>query len=580
MREIKDRLADVDRVEFPRELWAAAVARAAHDTADERPAAPSARPTSHRIATIAVAFAVFAAATLVLWDALGPGSSRQRPSDTTPVINPLSLLPAGWNELPDPPDVRAGAAAVWTGSRLLVWGGYVYTGFSKEEPLDDGYLLQVETGEHEPLFVSPLEPRANAASAWSGSELLVWGGSDLYGRFFYDGAAYEPALRVWRKLPDAPLTGREPFSVWTGAELIVWGSRARDQRLADGAAYDPQTDSWRRIADAPAALTDATAVWSGQEMIVLGSALDERNTPETATAMGMAYDPAADRWRTLPETRLSPNASTAAWSGHAVVAWDYLNNSQTYDPATNEWSDVSRVPLDEGECSPESVGVSTSIVGHYCGRVVLFDQGEWNDIAGSAYVGWGVELVAADPAALILGSNVDTGATTLLAYRVDASDGSIGAENASVTTFTPSDEWTLVLTTIDPNGRQDLPIVWAANVPFSPNDSTSGFPTNTVRDLPPGGILITVVGPREYTGDTVFPAATFPLTISQGFCSHDQYETQPAPHVSKCLVDVMVGDELLNVTLWFGMNDPSDEMYEEANAQLARLALPATFERR
>lgn len=34
--------------------------------------------------------------------------------------------------------------------------------------------------------------------------------------------------------------------------------------------------------------------------------------------------------------------------------------------------------------------------------------------------------------------------------------------------------------------------------------------------------------------------------ISQGFCSHDRYETQPAPHVSKCLVDTMVGDELLN----------------------------------
>jgi hypothetical protein len=157
---------------------------------------------------------------------------------------------------------------------------------------------------------------------------------------------------------------------------------------------------------------------------------------------------------------------------------------------------------------------------------------------------------------------------------------SVASSEASVATFKPSEGWNLVLTTIDPNNSQDLPIVWAANVPFSPNESTSGFPSNTVRDLPPNGIVITVVGPREYTGDTVFPLATFPLTISQGFCSYDQYETQPAPHVSKCLVDTMVGDELLNVTVWFGTNRPSDDMYEAANTQLARLVLPGNVEHR
>jgi hypothetical protein len=31
----------------------------------------------------------------------------------------------------------------------------------------------------------------------------------------------------------------------------------------------------------------------------------------------------------------------------------------------------------------------------------------------------------------------------------------------------------------------------------------------------------------------------------------------------------MVGDELLNVTVWFGANPPTADVYEEANAQLA-----------
>ena len=63
-----------------------------------------------------------------------------------------------------------------------------------------------------------------------------------------------------------------------------------------------------------------------------------------------------------------------------------------------------------------------------------------------------------------------------------------------------------------------------------------GFPSNTVRELPPGGIVITVVGSREYTLKAI-------------------------------------GDRLLNITVWFGTNRPSDEMYREANTQLARLVV-------
>lgn len=87
--------------------------------------------------------------------------------------------------------------------------------------------------------------------------------------------------------------------------------------------------------------------------------------------------------------------------------------------------------------------------------------------------------------------------------RIDLAAPTVASLEESVTTFKPSERWNLVLTTIDPNGSQDLPIVWAANVSFSPEESTSGFPSNTVRDIPADGIVITVIGPRKYTGDTV-----------------------------------------------------------------------------
>jgi len=147
------------------------------------------------------------------------------------------------------------------------------------------------------------------------------------------------------------------------------------------------------------------------------------------------------------------------------------------------------------------------------------------------------------------------------------------ARAATVSGFQPAEGWYTVLTRLDKEGSSPA-IVWAANVPFASEESTTGWPSETIRDLPPDGIVITVIGPREYTGGESFPQVRLPLTVSQGFCSPDQYEGQPAPHVSKCLVDTMVGDRLLNVTLWFGANDPAEPMYAAADSELARLEVP------
>jgi len=189
-------------------------------------------------------------------------------------------------------------------------------------------------------------------------------------------------------------------------------------RLVDGAAYDPAAGSWRQIADAPIELTDGTAVWTGKEMIVFGAALHGGNRAESETAIAAAYDPAADSWRLLADSQLSPQASTAAWNGERMIAWDYLNRSQTYDPDRDEWGPVERVPLQDFECSPRSVSVSETVLGDYCGQTTIYGDDGWSNISRREYVGWGFDLVAADPAVLLLGSNVDTGANVLLAYRV------------------------------------------------------------------------------------------------------------------------------------------------------------------
>jgi hypothetical protein len=148
------------------------------------------------------------------------------------------------------------------------------------------------------------------------------------------------------------------------------------------------------------------------------------------------------------------------------------------------------------------------------------------------------------------------------------------ADRAEATAaFRSAPGWNAVNKTLKPTG--DAPsVAWAANVSFVPETDPSGFPIETIRTLPPDGIVMTAIGPRPYTGGESFPRLRQPLDVAQGFCAHDNYEGQPAENVSKCRIDTMVGDELLNVTVWFGSNKPTDAMVAEANEQLGRLVLP------
>jgi hypothetical protein len=373
MTDLKDRFSLADQIDT-RDLWGEARRRAA---APEAPPRALEWPPSigRRIAIVGVAFAVFAVAMVFAWDLSHPEPGpRPRP---LPAVDLASELPIGWSELPAPPEVRSGAVTAWTGSQLLVWGGYEYVGSGDEDPASDGFVFDGATRAWEVFPDSPLSGRSDMASAWTGEELLIWGGFDGGFRevpYFDDGAAFDSLTETWRMLPAAPIGARTPFSVWTGRELIVWGSADRFARLRDGAAYDPITNSWRTIADGPIDITDGSASWSGQEMIVFGAALDGNNHSDTPTAVGAAYDPDSDTWRELPPSELSPQAHTAQWVGDELIAWDYEHGTAAYDPNTNTWRALSKVPLSFAECGPESVGTAELVVGNYCGRTVVFSS--------------------------------------------------------------------------------------------------------------------------------------------------------------------------------------------------------------
>lgn len=260
-----------------------------------------------------------------------------------------------WRKLADSPlPGREAAATVWTGTEMLVWGGT--TG---QMLLADGAAYNPAEDSWRPLAGSPLSPRTGSAAAWSGREMLVWGGADTA-----DGAAYDPAADRWRTIARSPLEGRTAsISAWTGSELLVWAGN----QFSDGAAYDPATDRWRTIAAAPVeGRSRAASAWTGRELLVWGG----DNGRDLVADDGAAYDPTADRWRPLPQAPLGARTAPASvWTGKELVLWGGIgipgagvnspldtiverrtlispvDDGAAYDPATNRWRTLEPVPL-------------------------------------------------------------------------------------------------------------------------------------------------------------------------------------------------------------------------------------------
>jgi hypothetical protein len=111
-------------------------------------------------------------------------------------------------------------------------------------------------------------------AVWTGSEMIVWGGFNGQTTFFNTGGRYRPSTDSWTatSITNAPSARASHTAVWTGSEMIVWGGVTNGGYLNSGGRYNPGTDSWTATSttNAPQAREIHTAVWTGTEMIVWG----------------------------------------------------------------------------------------------------------------------------------------------------------------------------------------------------------------------------------------------------------------------------------------------------------------------
>src|SRR5437763_8135992 len=142
--------------------------------------------------------------------------------------------------------------------------------------------------------------RTHHAAVWTGSEMIVWGGSGS-GGLFNTGGRYNPSMDSWTatSTANAPTGRADETAVWTGTEMIVWGGFDLAGYPNSGGRYNPGTDSWTATTttNAPSGREYHTAVWTGTEMVIWGG-YDGTNYFTT----GGRYDQSTDSWVAVNNT--------------------------------------------------------------------------------------------------------------------------------------------------------------------------------------------------------------------------------------------------------------------------------------
>jgi hypothetical protein len=153
-----------------------------------------------------------------------------------------------WRRLPPMPAPRAQATLTWTGTEVLVVGGI---GPSATHPTvyADGLAYNPTTNRWRPLPSMGIS-RMRHVAVWTGTRLLIWGGQTMVTRNGETvdvapphGMSFDPVSGTWSALPTSPLRGRIlALAAWTGTEMLIWGGESVSDPplpLADGAAYRP-----------------------------------------------------------------------------------------------------------------------------------------------------------------------------------------------------------------------------------------------------------------------------------------------------------------------------------------------------
>ena len=259
------------------------------------------------------------------------GGARYNPASNT-------WLPVTTNNAPQP---RSRHCTVSTGTEMIVWGGQSWWA-----NFDDGATYDPVNDIWTSWLTPNTRPRIGAQALWTGSEMIIVGGycDDCWDvDRFEDGLRYRPSTYTWSKVAtNLTFSKRDGFTfTWGGSQALLWGDD-----FNTGELYNPTNNTWSTTTPGPSGdtteRTEETTIWTGKEMILWGGA----NREGVLLRSGLAYNPATRGWRLLNVTGApSPRKGhTAIWTGTEMIIFGGITNGglantgARYNPVTDSWT--------------------------------------------------------------------------------------------------------------------------------------------------------------------------------------------------------------------------------------------------
>ena len=122
---------------------------------------------------------------------------------------------------------------------MIVWGG---VGTSGRLNTGGRYNPSTDTWTATSTTNAP-EARTEHTAVWTGSEMIVWGGFGTGSGDLNTGGRYNPSTNTWTatSTTNAPDARDSHTAVWTGSEMIVWGGVNGFGVLNTGGKYCAQS---------------------------------------------------------------------------------------------------------------------------------------------------------------------------------------------------------------------------------------------------------------------------------------------------------------------------------------------------
>lgn len=255
----------------------------------------------------------------------GAGNGGGSGGGVAPTIgwSPTSVPPGGFSP-------RERASFVSIGNQLFVWGGRNESG----TPLNSGALYDPRTDEWRTIKndrETPT-PRYDATAVWTGSVVVVWGGYEPpMQRALANGAIYDPVADAWHKIADGPTARVAPIGAGTEGRALFWAGRdGAGSPLRGLDVYDIENDAWILADDSEEPTLREEAAWAGgmYTFWTYGGRLDAENGSDRAAY----YSIGQNEWNTLAEGATEPRwGSFGAFVGGSFYVWGGRDVSTNFD---------------------------------------------------------------------------------------------------------------------------------------------------------------------------------------------------------------------------------------------------------